>query len=99
MHPTEFSKTLFPGQDYNNARYEDFKKVNNYLTNEFSILEQPRMPWEDVRFLSDRVLYITVAILTVLLADSHDANWPRSTRHYSGKLFTMFLERSKYAYL
>lgn len=48
VHPTEFAKTLFPGQDYNNARYEDFKNVNNYLTNEFSILDQPRMPWEDV---------------------------------------------------
>lgn len=51
VHPTEFAKTLFPGQDYNNARYEDFKNVNNYLTNEFSILDQPRMPWEDVSCL------------------------------------------------
>lgn len=25
VHPTDFSLTLFPGQDYNNARVLDFK--------------------------------------------------------------------------
>ncbi|THH14594.1 hypothetical protein EW146_g5764 [Bondarzewia mesenterica] len=29
-HPTDFSKTLFPGQDYNNARISDFQDVKDY---------------------------------------------------------------------
>ncbi|KAF8305767.1 phospholipase D/nuclease [Clavulina sp. PMI_390] len=61
VHPTEFRQTLFPGQDYNNARTEDFKQVNNFLTNEFSILDQPRMPWQDVHMtlIGPAVLDIT----------------------------------------
>ncbi|TFK95611.1 phospholipase D/nuclease [Pterulicium gracile] len=47
-HPTDFSKTLFPGQDYNNARVMDFQNVFNYASNAISVLESPRMPWHDV---------------------------------------------------
>ncbi|KAF9448692.1 phospholipase D/nuclease [Macrolepiota fuliginosa MF-IS2] len=48
VHPTDFSKTLFPGQDYNNARIMDFHDVYNYASNQLSILESARMPWHDV---------------------------------------------------
>ncbi|EIN06494.1 phospholipase D/nuclease [Punctularia strigosozonata HHB-11173 SS5] len=47
-HPLDFSKTLFPGQDYNNARIVDFQDVSNYLNNTISVLESARMPWHDV---------------------------------------------------
>lgn len=48
VHPTNFSNTLFPGQDYNNARILDFQHVDNYASNAVSILETARMPWHDV---------------------------------------------------
>lgn len=48
VHPTEFDRTLFPGQDYNNARIKDFKDVYNYASGTVSILESARMPWHDV---------------------------------------------------
>ncbi|KAF8752827.1 phospholipase [Rhizoctonia solani] len=43
-HPTDFSKTLFPGQDYNNARVLDFQQVDHYASNQVSLLETARMP-------------------------------------------------------
>jgi phospholipase D1/2 len=48
VHPTDFSRTLFPGQDYNNARVMDFQDVPNYVSNAVSIQETARMPWHDV---------------------------------------------------
>ncbi|KAF9002203.1 phospholipase D [Cyathus striatus] len=48
VHPTDFARTLFPGQDYNNARVMDFKNVFDYASNTLSILETGRMPWHDV---------------------------------------------------
>ncbi|KAF7332538.1 Phospholipase [Mycena kentingensis (nom. inval.)] len=48
VHPTDFSQTLFPGQDYNNARIMDFQAVYNYASNALSSLESGRMPWHDV---------------------------------------------------
>ncbi|KAJ7610187.1 hypothetical protein FB45DRAFT_337033 [Roridomyces roridus] len=48
VHPTDFSLTLFPGQDYNNARIMDFQNVYNYASNTLSPLESARMPWHDV---------------------------------------------------
>ncbi|KAJ1303942.1 hypothetical protein OPQ81_008353 [Rhizoctonia solani] len=47
-HPTDFSRTLFPGQDYNNARVLDFQTVDHYASNQVSLLETARMPWHDV---------------------------------------------------
>ncbi|KAG8990617.1 hypothetical protein FRB93_003164 [Tulasnella sp. JGI-2019a] len=47
-HPTDFTRTLFPGQDYNNGRVMDFQQVDNFVSNEVSILETGRMPWHDV---------------------------------------------------
>ncbi|KAL5521881.1 hypothetical protein ACEPAF_1725 [Sanghuangporus sanghuang] len=57
-HPTDFSKTLFPGQDYNNARVLDFQHVDKFVGNAVSILETARMPWHDVHmtFTGDAVL-------------------------------------------
>jgi len=49
VHPTDFSRTLFPGQDYNNARIMDFKEVYDYASNALSIQDNARMPWHDVR--------------------------------------------------
>ena len=48
VHPTDFSKSLFPGQDYNNARVMDFKEVGDYASNALSIQDVARMPWHDV---------------------------------------------------
>ncbi|KAG8962140.1 hypothetical protein FRC03_004555 [Tulasnella sp. 419] len=58
VHPTDFSRTLFPGQDWNNARVQDFQQVDNYVSNTISILDTPRMPWHDVHmsFVGDAVL-------------------------------------------
>jgi phospholipase D1/2 len=50
-HPTDFSRTLFPGQDYNNARITDFRDVSSYVSETISVAESPRMPWQDVRLL------------------------------------------------
>ncbi|KAF7797283.1 hypothetical protein EIP86_008478 [Pleurotus ostreatoroseus] len=47
-HPTNFAATLFPGQDYNNARVLDFKDVGQYANQGISVLDTPRMPWHDV---------------------------------------------------
>ena len=47
-HPTQFLKTLFPGQDYNDARFRDFEEVDHPWSNTISVREQPRMPWQDV---------------------------------------------------
>ncbi|KDN33847.1 hypothetical protein RSAG8_13066, partial [Rhizoctonia solani AG-8 WAC10335] len=47
-HPTDFSRTLFPGQDYNNARVLDFKQVDHYVNTQVSSLDIGRMPWHDV---------------------------------------------------
>ena len=48
VHPTDFERTLFPGQDYNNARIMDFQDVPNYVSNGLSSIEAGRMPWHDV---------------------------------------------------
>ncbi|KAI0071462.1 phospholipase D/nuclease [Panus rudis PR-1116 ss-1] len=48
VHPTNFAETLFPGQDYNNARVLDFKNVDQYVNSTISNLDTPRMPWHDV---------------------------------------------------
>ncbi|GEM06560.1 phospholipase D [Rhodotorula toruloides] len=48
VHPTDFSRTLFAGRDYNNARIQDFQAVDYWVSNQQSRLEAPRMPWHDV---------------------------------------------------
>lgn len=48
VHPSDMQRTLFPGQDYNNARIEDFQNVTDWLSNNQSRLTVGRMPWHDV---------------------------------------------------
>ncbi|KAK7030848.1 hypothetical protein VNI00_013956 [Paramarasmius palmivorus] len=48
VHPSDWDQTLFPGQDYNNARIMDFQSVGNYASNAISIQDSARMPWHDV---------------------------------------------------
>ncbi|KAJ9108157.1 hypothetical protein QFC20_003518 [Naganishia adeliensis] len=48
VHPQEFNKTLFPGQDYNNSRMMDFQTVDKFTSNALAIQDAPRMPWHDV---------------------------------------------------
>ena len=57
VHLTDWSRTLFPGQDYNNARVLDFEHVDNYVSNAVSIMETPRMPWHDVSIKMFVLLY------------------------------------------
>ncbi|KAI9633008.1 uncharacterized protein MKK02DRAFT_40389 [Dioszegia hungarica] len=47
VHPTEFYKSLFPGQDYNNSRVMDFQTVEKYTSNALAIQTTSRMPWHD----------------------------------------------------
>ncbi|KZT05728.1 phospholipase D/nuclease [Laetiporus sulphureus 93-53] len=48
VHPYDFRRVMFPGQDYNNARILDFQHVQNYVSNGLSAIETARMPWHDV---------------------------------------------------
>ncbi|WVQ79396.1 hypothetical protein IAT38_001493 [Cryptococcus sp. DSM 104549] len=48
VHPTQFYKSLFPGQDYNNSRIMDFQTVDKFTSNALAIQDAPRMPWHDV---------------------------------------------------
>ncbi|KAJ3834088.1 phospholipase D [Lentinula raphanica] len=47
VHPTDWDKTLFAGQDYNNARVMDFESVGDWVSNQLSVCEYGRMPWHD----------------------------------------------------
>ncbi|KAF8603406.1 phospholipase D/nuclease [Ceratobasidium sp. AG-I] len=47
-HPTDFSQTLFPGQDYNNIRILNLQQVDHYASSQVSPLDTARMPWHDV---------------------------------------------------
>ncbi|EAL20780.1 hypothetical protein CNBE1430 [Cryptococcus deneoformans B-3501A] len=51
VHPTEFWRTLFPGQDYNNSRVMDFQTVDKYVSNALAVQDTARMlheAWHDV---------------------------------------------------
>ncbi|KAH9974594.1 hypothetical protein BGW80DRAFT_1436752 [Lactifluus volemus] len=52
-HPTDFSRTIFPGQDFNNDRITDYHNVSDYVNENISVLESPRMPWQDVHMTID----------------------------------------------
>ncbi|KAI5806943.1 hypothetical protein EDC01DRAFT_637597 [Geopyxis carbonaria] len=47
-HPGDLNAIIFPGQDYNNARYLDFQHVDKFEDNVVSRLELSRMGWTDV---------------------------------------------------
>lgn len=48
VHPTDINLTVFPGQDYNNARIMDFQHVGEWEKNELDITTSARMGWSDV---------------------------------------------------
>ncbi|KAL6861094.1 phospholipase D/nuclease [Trichoderma novae-zelandiae] len=48
IHPDEASAEVWPGQDFNNNRVLDFKKVQDWQDNELSKADYGRMPWHDV---------------------------------------------------
>lgn len=50
-HPTQFNRTLFPGQDYNNSRVLDFQKVQHFVFNQLSTLKTGRMSWHDIHVM------------------------------------------------
>ena len=47
-HPTDLDNTLFPGQDFNNARVHDFEDVSKYDHNKLDRTKSSRMGWSDL---------------------------------------------------
>ncbi|KAK9776773.1 hypothetical protein AB5N19_10651 [Seiridium cardinale] len=47
-HPGNLDATVFPGQDYNNARVFDFEGVDNWNHNQLDRTKNSRMGWSDV---------------------------------------------------
>ncbi|PTB70582.1 phospholipase [Trichoderma citrinoviride] len=47
-HPANIDNTIFPGQDYNNARIFDFADVGNWEQNQLDRTKSSRMGWSDV---------------------------------------------------
>ena len=78
-HPTQFSKTLFPGQDYNNARIMDFQQVDHFVSNQISILESARMPWHDVSIYLEMTSQLWFYLLCA--KGTHDTYWRRCLGH------------------
>jgi phospholipase D1/2 len=48
IHPTDVNLTVFPGQDYNNARIYDFEDVTKYMDNKLDRTKSARMGWSDL---------------------------------------------------
>ena len=48
VHPTDVNLTVFPGQDYNNARIYDFEDVTKYMDNKLDRTKSGRMGWSDL---------------------------------------------------
>ncbi|KAK2734211.1 hypothetical protein FQN55_002878 [Onygenales sp. PD_40] len=48
VHPNDIKETVFPGQDYNNARVLDFQDVNHWENNKLDRKNSSRMGWSDV---------------------------------------------------
>jgi phospholipase D1/2 len=47
-HPTDVSKAVFPGQDFNNARVYDFEDVTHWENNKLDRTKNGRMGWSDL---------------------------------------------------
>ncbi|KAH6659345.1 hypothetical protein BKA67DRAFT_652577 [Truncatella angustata] len=47
-HPGNLDATVFPGQDYNNARVFDFEGVDNWNHNQLDRTKNSRMGWSDI---------------------------------------------------
>ncbi|RUP45335.1 hypothetical protein BC936DRAFT_148300 [Jimgerdemannia flammicorona] len=48
FHPATLKKEIWPGQDYNNARYKDFSEVEKWDLELIDKRSIARMPWHDV---------------------------------------------------
>ena len=48
VHPSNPSETIFPGQDYNNARVLDFQDVAHWQQNKLDRKATSRMGWSDI---------------------------------------------------
>ncbi|KPI38498.1 Phospholipase D1 [Cyphellophora attinorum] len=48
VHPSDVNLTLFPGQDYNNARVMDFSDVAQPFQNKLDRTKSSRMGWSDL---------------------------------------------------
>jgi phospholipase D1/2 len=48
VHPNDLNATVFPGQDYNNARIMDFSDVANPDQNKLDRRQYSRMGWSDI---------------------------------------------------
>ncbi|GAA6040745.1 hypothetical protein JCM8097_003276 [Rhodosporidiobolus ruineniae] len=81
VHPTDFGRTLFPGQDYNNARIQDFQSVDKWVSNQQSRLDAPRMPWSDIHsmMIGPAVLDVAQHFVEHFIRDlkyKHDSRYP-----------------------
>ncbi|GAA5890842.1 hypothetical protein JCM6882_008832 [Rhodosporidiobolus microsporus] len=81
VHPTDFSRTLFAGQDFNNARVQDFHDVDHWASNQQNRLEVPRMPWQDIHtmFTGPAVLDYAQHFVENFIRNlkySHDRRYP-----------------------
>ncbi|KAL4901224.1 hypothetical protein BDW74DRAFT_187869 [Aspergillus multicolor] len=47
-HPCKLHPTIFPGQDYNNARVSDYTNLDDWEKNDADRSVTPRMGWEDI---------------------------------------------------
>ncbi|KAL8748851.1 MAG: hypothetical protein Q9184_007051 [Pyrenodesmia sp. 2 TL-2023] len=47
-HPTNLDDTVFPGQEYNNARVLDFQDVSHWQNNKLDRTANSRMGWSDI---------------------------------------------------
>ncbi|KAI5475207.1 phospholipase D [Pseudohyphozyma bogoriensis] len=61
VHPENFSHTVFAGQDYNNARVQDFQAVDHWVSNQQSRLETARMPWHDCHMMAVGPVVLDIA--------------------------------------
>ncbi|PGH03648.1 phospholipase D [Blastomyces parvus] len=48
VHPNDIRETVFPGQDYNNARVLDFDDVLHWQNNKLDRKSNSRMGWSDI---------------------------------------------------
>ncbi|KAL8669348.1 MAG: hypothetical protein Q9168_006053 [Polycauliona sp. 1 TL-2023] len=47
-HPSNLDDTVFPGQEYNNARVLDFQDVSHWQNNKLDRTKNSRMGWSDI---------------------------------------------------
>ncbi|KAE8150678.1 hypothetical protein BDV25DRAFT_153966 [Aspergillus avenaceus] len=48
VHPEDVNASVFPGQDYNNARVLDFQDVSHWEKNQLDRKDSSRMGWSDI---------------------------------------------------